>query len=136
MSRDLKKHRDIQKQWVKNNPQKAQAIQDRYKKANWELSMLRAAKANAAKMNREFSLELEDIIIPEYCPYLNVPLTRECRKENNKHNPSIDRIDPSKGYLRGNIRVISFKANRMKSDFSNQELVTIANNILSLHKET
>jgi len=124
-----------QKRWVKNNPEKARAIQDKYKKSNWEVSMLRAAKSNAEKMGRDFNITIEDVVIPERCPYLGVLLTKECRKENNRYNPSLDRIDSSKGYIKGNVQVISFKANRIKMDLSSEELVTLANNILKLHKE-
>jgi hypothetical protein len=31
-------------------------------------------------------------------------------------SPSLDRIDSNLGYIKGNIKVISFKANRIKSD--------------------
>lgn len=53
-------------------------------------------------------------IAPQCCPVLNVPLKRG--------NTSIDRIDPLKGYVRGNIQIISTKANRMKSNATIEEL--------------
>lgn len=42
-------------------------------------------------------------------------------------SPSLDRKDPTKGYVRGNVAWISFRANRIKSDASQQELERILN---------
>lgn len=38
------------------------------------------------------------------------------------NSPSIDKVDPELGYIKGNIRVISFKANRMKQDNTKEQL--------------
>ena len=77
----------------------------------------------------EFNLELSDIVIPEKCPLLEVPFhfgTKECYD----YSPSIDRIDNSKGYVKGNIQIISMKANAMKNSASLEELYTFCKNIL------
>jgi hypothetical protein len=42
------------------------------------------------------------------------------------NSPSIDRIDPERGYVKGNIKIISFRANQIKSDASHQELKLVA----------
>ena len=42
---------------------------------------------------------------------------------NKDFSPSVDRIDPTKGYVRGNVRVISYLANRMKSNATVDQLV-------------
>ena len=65
----------------------------------------------------------DDIIVPEVCPVLGIELNREVSQRGGQSDsPSIDRIDSSKGYVKGNIWVISLKANRNKGDFTLPQL--------------
>jgi hypothetical protein len=91
------------------------------------------AKQSAKEKNLEFNLDVGDIIIPEYCPLLNLKLTFTFTPENRESYYSIDRIDSSKGYIKGNIQIMSFKANTMKNSATNEELVTFAKNVLKLN---
>ena len=92
-------------------------------------AMLTAAKNRAKKRGIEFSLKYEDIIIPEYCPILKIPLVlgKNCYYSNTF---SIDRIDNSIGYIKDNIRIISMKANTMKNSASKEELIMFSKNII------
>ena len=84
-----------------------------------EQYLYHVAKRRAKISGLEFSISKEDIVIPEYCPILNVKLlpVRQTR-QNRDYVPSVDRIDNSKGYTKDNIRVISFRANCCKSNLS------------------
>jgi hypothetical protein len=76
--------------------------------------MLISAKERARKYGIPFRLTDADISIPEVCPVLGVPMMRgsgDCA-------PSLDRIVPSLGYVPGNVVVVSWRANRIKSDAS------------------
>ena len=66
----------------------------------------------------DFNLEIEDIIIPSVCPIFHTPWINN----DPDLSPSGDRIDPTKGYIKGNIQVISNKANRIKSNASISDL--------------
>lgn len=88
--------------------------------------MLMNSKARAKKANLKFSLKPEDIIIPEKCPVLDIPLFR-CSKNNWMSSPSIDRIDNTKGYIKNNIVVVSRRANILKKDATLKEIQQIAN---------
>jgi hypothetical protein len=93
-------------------------------------SMLRRARNRAKKNNIPFDLEIEDIIIPEVCPILGIPLIHQ-KGGVFDNTPSLDKIIPSLGYVKGNVAVISWKANVMKSNLS----IDILESILSYIKK-
>lgn len=64
----------------------------------------------------EFSITLDDILpLPSHCPVFGIPLGNSDRHQNPA-SWSLDRIDNSKGYVPGNVQVISYAANRLKND--------------------
>ena len=83
-------------------------------------------KSRCKRIGREFSIELEDIIIPEKCPVFGFELKREDR-ETWMCAPSVDRIDSSKGYIKGNVTVVSRRANILKKDATLEELEQLFN---------
>lgn len=88
-------------------------------------SLYRGTRRRAKMKNLEFNLEKSDIIIPEFCPILKVPIVLG-DKNNYDYSPTIDRIDNSKGYTKDNIQIISMKANSMKNSASFEELIKFA----------
>lgn len=72
-----------------------------------------------------FTLGFGDLEWPTHCPILGVELDYQLdgRKENS---PSIDRIDNTKGYVPGNVAVLSWRANRIKNDGTSEEHEKIA----------
>ena len=86
--------------------------------------LYRSAKKRALVKELEFNIEPKDIYIPKKCPILKVPLICSTR-----YSPSIDRIYPDKGYVKGNIAVISTLANSMKANATPKELLIFAKNI-------
>lgn len=90
--------------------------------------MVTRAKNRAIEKGVPFNLSKEDIKFVEVCPLLNIPLNWK-GGPRDKNTPSLDRIVPEKGYVKGNVRIISNLANMMKSYASNEELKTFAQNI-------
>lgn len=90
------------------------------------------ASKRAKKKGFEFNITIDDIPeIPKYCIVLGIEI-----KENTTHapldsSPSLDRIDSTKGYIKGNIRIISNRANRIKSDSTVEELELILKDMKS-----
>lgn len=80
----------------------------------------------------EFNISVEDIKFPTCCPYLGVELTWVQGQGRLPYNYSLDRIDNGKGYVKGNIQVISCRANTMKQDASEEELTAFAKGVLKL----
>lgn len=96
---------------------------------NFAHAMFIAAKNRAKRKGIEFNIDESDIVIPEICPLLETPIEYGDRT-NYDRSPSLDRIDNNKGYVKGNIWVISQKANAMKNSATFDELVTFSKNIL------
>ena len=115
----------IDKNYKQNNKEHIKKYHKIYSKKNYttenrrkkrinniESEMFQAAKSRAKLKNLEFNITKEDIIIPNNCPIFGVTLNFE-----NKNNvPTLDRIDSGEGYIKGNIQVICFKANRLKNN--------------------
>lgn len=96
---------------------------------NFVHAMWKAAKDRADKKGLEFNIEESDILIPTVCPLLNIPIEFGTKEDYNS-SPSLDRIDNTKGYIKGNIWVISKKANTMKNSATLKELHTFCTNML------
>lgn len=88
-------------------------------------SYLLAAKKRAKEVGVDFNLTEEDIKFPKICPALGIPVKLEQidgpRKRTN-NTPSLDRIIPELGYVKGNVEMISWRANRLKNDATLFEL--------------
>lgn len=90
--------------------------------------ILRAIRRKAKDVGLDFNLELSDINIPDLCPLLEIPL-KIGNGVKTDNSPSVDRINPKRGYVKGNVWIISDKANRMKNDGSPEEIFLLAKNI-------
>jgi hypothetical protein len=117
--REVRKAR-LQK-WVNENREHANAWRVEYARKNPARRLLNSARAFAKKSSIPFNLELSDIVIPERCPIFDIPLERGSG-ERTWNSPSLDRIIPERGYTKGNIVIVSWRANRIKSDASLREL--------------
>lgn len=96
-----------------------------------KLALLRSAKQRAKIKGLEFNIDITDIELPSVCPLLNIPLVYSYKEQRKTmdNSYSIDRIDSSKGYVKGNVWVISYKANRIKNDASLEELELLIENL-------
>ena len=115
--------------WNKNrdglNVRHGYAARDENGQKDQRYVMWEGAKRRARKKGIPFNISVEDIIIPETCPVFGFPLTRG-NDTPLYTSPSLDRIIPEKGYVKGNIVVISHKANKRKSNATIAELIKLA----------
>lgn len=118
--------------WQKRNPSKRN---DGWHKIRQDAArrLLYSVRSRCRKLGIECSITAEDIVVPTYCPYLEIELSNLTGQGRHWSNPSLDRIDPTKGYTKGNIQVVSDLANRMKSNASTEQLLTFARNITKIH---
>lgn len=79
-----------------------------------------------------FNITIEDIVIPEYCPILDIKLSTDPKDYKEQFYYTGDRIDSAKGLVKGNIQVISMLANRMKNKATEEQLLLFATNGLKI----
>lgn len=97
--------------------------------SNWysrnpQAKLWHAAKDRASEKNLEFSIRVEDIVIPDVCPLLEIPLYVGKGKVG-PNSPTVDRIINETGYVPGNVWVISNAANTCKGQLRAAELLRI-----------
>lgn len=96
---------------------------------NFLRCLVSSARTRANRKGILFDITEEDLIIPEVCPLLGILLVIGNNVDTRNSSPSIDRVDNALGYIRGNVRIISFLANSMKRDVPKAQLLTFADNI-------
>ena len=99
------------------------AKREKKRRDNPAYRMYHGAKQRAKKSNLPFDLDQSYIqsIIPTRCPVLGIEL-KNGNKVFHDNSLSLDKIIPSKGYVKGNVCVISDRANRLKRDATLDEL--------------
>lgn len=98
--------------------------------------IIRNLKSSAKRRNIPFDLIPTDLILPTHCPILGLELEynsfdKSC-SFNNPNWATVDRIDSSKGYVKGNVWVISRMANTMKSNATPEQLEMFCISMLKL----
>ena len=115
---------------LEKQKQRKKEYQKTVRRNNPAYYLWKSAYSRARKAGIPCNIDLEDIIIPERCPILDIPLY--IHEGKSQHDScSLDRINPKLGYVKGNIAVISRMANTMKQDASRDELETFCKNILN-----
>lgn len=109
-------------------------VKKAYRSANRQRYLFLSCRKRAQIENIPFNIEINDIIIPEICPILETKIIHE-EGSDNLYSPSVDKIIPELGYIKGNIRVISRKANMMKLNANKEELVKFSKNIVKYINE-
>ena len=106
-----------------------------HNKSNKRYKIWCSLKKRAKLKGFDFDITLDDIPpIPEICPVLGIPIiSNDGKSAPTDNSPSVDRIDSTKGYIKGNIRIISNRANRIKSDATVDELRKILEDYERIH---
>ena len=127
--KDREKQRAYQKRWdAEKYARLGDKMRDsnrRWKYDNPEKVMLYAARTRATEKGIPFDIEVEDIVIPDVCPVLGIKLEKTSGQPGAS-SPSLDRVVPEKGYTKGNVKVISHRANSLKGNATADELIAIA----------
>ena len=91
--------------------------------------IIRNSKYCAKRRNIEFAIQYTDFELPEFCPILGIKLEYGSGHDGNApQHATLDRIDNTKGYIPGNVMIISRLANAMKNEASFNQLQTFITN--------
>jgi len=104
--------------YYEENKEQLKAAQKAKYRANPLKYLIYAAKARSEKFGFDFNLTETSLVMPDVCPVFKTPFVVGDRNLA----PSLDRIDPKRGYVEGNVAIISFRANRLKMNASLEEL--------------
>ncbi len=114
--------------WQQKRKQWRQAVKAKHGPIKYMLAIIRD---RAKRKGHEFTITRDDLSIPSHCPILGIPLFSTPGKKTD-NTPTIDRIDNTKGYIPGNVHVISERANRLKNNGTADELERIAKYLRSI----
>lgn len=92
--------------------------------------IVRSKGNKKAKLRKGLSIQYYKTLLVTHCPLLGIELSYD--KYTNNIAPdnyaSLDKIDPSKGYVVGNVQIVSFRANTLKNSATLDELKLIVKN--------
>lgn len=97
--------------------------------------VLNNIKQRAKAKKVPFDIVAEDIPWVTHCPVFGWELKRGSGSGPRRHSPSVDRIIPELGYVKGNLQVMSSKANSMKQDATPEELLMFADWIIKTYQK-
>jgi hypothetical protein len=141
-SRYYEKNKELCKKraklWAKNNKKKVEQQRIDRVRNNPVAYLLCLAKARARKKGLEYNLTEADVVLPEVCPVLGISLTalRAGTGTQDPGTPTLDRIRSSEGYIKGNVAVISWRANSLKKDATLEELQRLVEWLSRFHGDS
>lgn len=115
-------NRKYSRQYHKEHPGWSAAQSRLYQARHPKWQLLHHAKKRAQAKGKPFSISEKDFEIPKTCPILGIPLFKG-DKVMCRNSPTLDEIIVGKGYIPGNVQILSYKANTMKSDATVKELL-------------
>ena len=123
---NLEKAKSAAKRWREANRDQFNATRKKWRARNQVRALFLEARSRAKTRGVDFTIELEDIPpMGELCPLLGLPFPSG-EERNGVTSPSLDRIDPSKGYVPGNVWIVGRRANMVKNDGTAEEHEKIA----------
>lgn len=116
---EKQKRRDANARWRSRNPNKRTEYMRHYdKNRGTQKRLFRSAKQRAKNEAVIFSLEVQDVVVHSYCPICNVEMKPSSKKGGTSFSPTLDKVIPEKGYVKGNIAVICKLCNSTKGSGS------------------
>lgn len=126
--------RSAQKRWRDSRKVEKAAYDRAWALNNPEAYMLNNMRGAARARGHECSItldELKELLAPMRCSMTGIQLSWEGPVKANPIAPSPDRIDHNKGYVSGNVRIVSWIYNRARGNNSDEDVIAMAKALLS-----
>ena len=125
------------KRWYRNNLQKAKAARQAYAAENWGRYAIREVRRRSESKNLKCTITadwLNEKFEPMICEATGLRLIWDGPAKGNPWAPSVDRIDPSKGYTEDNTQITCWAYNWAKGNWSHDVLSIVAHAIVEKEK--
>jgi hypothetical protein len=125
--------------WYHNKGGREKAAENvrRWRRDNPHRHLYANRKSQNAKGHKhEWTIEFSDLTFPVRCPVLDIELDYTYGGKGGRghdNSPSLDRIDNSRGYVKGNVIVVSQLANRIKTSATPEQIRRVADFYAALH---
>lgn len=127
---DTTTRKQINARWNVSN--KGMAAKQRWRERNpkraWCVHMLNGIRRRAAAKNVPCTLTVSELVelMPDKCPVFGVEFSFINNGKMTPDSPSVDRLIPSRGYVKDNVAIVSMKANAIKSAFTSDDVLRVA----------
>lgn len=128
-----KQNREKAKLRRAENPDEVRRIDREAYARNKRVRLIKRVRQRALKNGIPFDLVADEVEWPTHCPVFGVELNYAAGFPVPDNGVSIDRIIPEKGYVKGNVQVISWLANRMKSNASRTQMLDFAKYVIETY---
>lgn len=125
---------DTKREYYSLNKELSIERNKRWESKNPEKVLLIGVKKRAKEKGIPFNIDVQDILIPDICPVLGISLKRGKGKVC-QNSPTVDKIVPELGYVKGNVQVISHLANAMKQNATKEQLIKFAEWVINEYKK-
>jgi hypothetical protein len=103
-------------------------------KEEYAARMYRNLRKRAKASNIAFDLDVTDLVIPDVCPVLGIEISLISKGPGYRADgPSVDKLIPNLGYTKGNVRIISGRANRLKCDGTPEEMELVLKDLQQIY---
>lgn len=126
VGRNIERAKASTKRWRANHMQRWLELQRRWRSNNIVRALVNEARSRAKRRGVPFDITVDDVPpMGDRCPLLGHRFSRR-EEGRSEFSPSLDRIDPKKGYVKGNVWVVGYRANLVKNDGTAEEHEQIA----------
>jgi len=128
----------VQKKWMKENREDQLVYYKEYRETNRETyirsRLICGARERSRRKKLEFNLDyewLDNHLKSNKCPITHMEFNYE---PNSPQMPSVDRIDPSKGYIKDNCRIVCIIYNFAKNMWTDKDVMILAESLVQGRK--